>query len=97
MNKVLSLYYTRNQIEEVFGVGKGNGKLLPLRMSTEETFRGHLLMTFILSVILTLLRKEIRQADMSVESLFEEFRHQQGIVYDDAIVPSVAVKKMNDI
>lgn len=97
VDKVLSLYYTRNQIEEVFGVGKGNGKLLPLRMSTEETFRGHLLMTFIVSVILMLLRKEIRQADMSVESLFEELRHQQGIVYDDAIVPSVAVKKMNDI
>lgn len=29
--------------------------------------------------------------------MFEELRHQQGIVYDDAIVPSVAVKKMNDI
>lgn len=97
VDKVLSLYYTRNQIEEVFGVGKGNGKLLPLRIATEDTFRGHLLITFIVSVVLMLLRKEIKHADISVESLFEELRHQQGIVYDDAIVPSVAVKKMNDI
>lgn len=97
VDKILPLYYTRNQIEEVFEVGKGNGKLLPLRMATEETFRGHLLITFTVSVILMVLRKEIQHADMSVESLFEELRHQQGIVYDDAIVPSVAVKKMNNI
>ncbi len=66
-------------------------------MATEEAFRGHLLVTFIVSVILTLLRGEIRHTDISVESLFEELRHQQGIVYDDAIVPSVAVKRMNEI
>ena len=96
-DKVLDLYYTRNQIEEVFGVSKGNGKLLPLRMATEEAFCGHLLVTFIVSVILTLLRSEVRHTDISIESLFEELRHQQGIVYDDAIVPSVAVKKMNEI
>ena len=29
--------------------------------------------------------------------MFEEIRHQQRISYDDAIIPSVAVKKMNDI
>lgn len=96
-DKVLDLYYTRNQIEEVFEVSKGSGKLLPLRMATEEVFRGHLLVTFIVSVILMLLRSDIRNTDISVESLFEELRHQQGIVYDNAIVPSVAVKRMNEI
>lgn len=93
-DKVLDLYYTRNQIEEVFGTSKGIGKFLPLRMATKDVFRGHLLVTFIVSVILTLLRGDIRHTDISVESLFEELRHQQGIVYNDAIVPSVAVYKL---
>lgn len=28
--KILNLYYTRNQIEEVFRIGKKDGKMLPL-------------------------------------------------------------------
>lgn len=44
--KAISMYYTRNQIEEIFGISKGNGKLLPLRTASEETFKGHLLITF---------------------------------------------------
>lgn len=95
--KVLPLYYMRNQIEEVFRVDKGKGKLLPLRTATEETFRGHLMVTFITSVILTLLQEKLAGTKFTSTAMFEELRHQQGILYDDAIIPSVAVKKMNDI
>lgn len=97
VEKVLPLYYMRNQIEEVFRIDKGKGKLLPLRTATEETLRGHLMITFITSVILTLLQDKIADTKFTSVAMFEELRHQQGIVYDDAIVPSVAVKKMNDI
>lgn len=95
--KVLPLYYMRNQIEEVFRVDKGKGKLLPLRTATEETFRGHLMVTFITSVILTLLQEKLSGTKFTSTAMFEELRHQQGIIYDDAIIPSVAVRKMNDI
>lgn len=95
--KVLPLYYMRNQIEEVFRVDKGKGKLLPLRTATEETFRGHLMVTFITSVILTLLQEKLAGTKFTSTAMFEELRHQQGIIYDDAIIPSVAVRKMNDI
>ncbi len=95
--KAIAMYYTRNQIEEIFGIEKGNGKLLPLRTVTEETLRGHLLITFIVSVILLLLRDKLSEIKMPVSAAFEELRHQQGIVYDDAIVPSVATKNMNTI
>ena len=95
--KAIAMYYTRNQIEEIFGIEKGNGKLLPLRTVTEETLRWHLLITFIVSVILLLLRDKLSEIKMPVSAAFEELRHQQGIVYDDAIVPSVATKNMNTI
>lgn len=95
--KVLPLYYTRNRIEEVFRVDKGKGKLLPLRMSTEDVFCGHLMLTFITTVVLVLLQEKLAGTTFTSSAMFEELRHQQGIVYDDAIVPSIAVKKMNDI
>jgi len=95
--KILPLYYTRNRVEEVFRVEKGKGKLLPLRMSTEEVFCGHLMLTFIATVVLMLLQEKPADTSFTSAAMFEELRHQQGIVYDDALVPSVAVKKMNDI
>lgn len=95
--KILPLYYTRNRIEEIFRVDKGKGKLLPLRTATEETFCGHIMVTFIATVILILLQEKLADTSFTSSAMFEELRHQQGIVYDDAIVPSVAVKKMNDI
>ncbi len=81
--KILPLYYTRNRIEEVFRVDKG--KLLPLRTATEETFCGHIMVTFIATVIL--LQEKPADTAFTSSAMFEELRHQQGIVYDDAIVP----------
>lgn len=95
--KILPLYYTRNWVEEVFRIDKGKGKLLPLWMSTEAVFCGHLMLTFIATVILMLLQEKLADTSFTSAAMFEELRHQQGIVYDDAMVPSVAVKKMNDI
>ncbi len=42
-------------------------------------------------------REKLVGTSFTSAAMFEELRHQQGIVYDDAIVPRVAVKKMNDI
>ncbi|RAZ93956.1 hypothetical protein DK853_37635, partial [Klebsiella oxytoca] len=53
--KILNLYYTRNQIEEVFRIGKKDGKMLPLGIESEDALCGHLLMTFVSSTILKIL------------------------------------------
>jgi len=95
--KILPLYYTRNRVEEVFCVDKGKGKLLPLRMSTEEAFCGHLMLTFIATVVWMLLQEKLADTSFTSAAMFEELRHQQGIVYDDALVPSVAVKRLKEM
>ena len=92
--KNLPLYYTRNRIEEIFRVDKGKSKLLPLRTATEETFCGHIMVTFIATVILILLHEKLADTSFTSSAMFEDLRHQQDIVYDDAIVPSIAVKKI---
>ena len=50
--KLLPLYYTRDQAEKIFGLCKQDGKLLPLNVEAEKTFRGHLMMTFMASAVL---------------------------------------------
>ncbi len=45
--KVLGPYYTRNQIEQVFGICKDYTNMLPLRVQSEKTLRGHLILSFI--------------------------------------------------
>ncbi|MDR1607644.1 MAG: transposase, partial [Deltaproteobacteria bacterium] len=51
INEILELYYNRQTIEQVFDTGKNYCGLLPVRVHSEETFRGILLISFIASVI----------------------------------------------
>ena len=44
---------------------KNYASLLPLNVEKEETFRGHLLMTFIATVLLQMLQNEIRKSPFS--------------------------------
>jgi hypothetical protein len=48
---LLPLYYTRQTVEQVFDVGKNNVHLLPLRTHSEETFRGHIMLTFMAIIL----------------------------------------------
>jgi len=47
---VLPLYYTRQAIEQVFDLYKNNADLLPLRTHGEDTFRGHLMLSFLSTI-----------------------------------------------
>ena len=46
-HNLLGLYYTRNQVEEIFKNGRDAGKMFPICAESEETLRGHMLLTFI--------------------------------------------------
>ena len=48
---MLPLYYTRTQVEQVFDIAKNNADVVPLRIHGEQTLRGHLLLTFLATVL----------------------------------------------
>lgn len=102
VEEVLPLYYTRQQIEQVFDVGKNNADLLPLRIHTEETFRGHLMLTFLATVVMQKLQRDIigkrkKKDKTNPEGALMSLRNQKCKVYDQEIVPQEAVKNINDI
>lgn len=96
-SSILSLYYTRNQVEELFRIGKGEGKMLPLDIHSEDTLRGHLMMTLLSTAILKILQDRLLGTKLSTSEVFSVLSHQGALVYPDSLVTSEPVKKMNDI
>lgn len=57
---VVGYYYKRQEIEQLFDVCKNYTKILPLRTHSEKTFRGHLMLTFMASVVLSLMAMQMQ-------------------------------------
>jgi hypothetical protein len=94
---LLPLYYTRQQIEQVFDIGKNYAEMLPLRVQTEETFRGHLLLTFIVTVLMKQLQDALLKTAYNPISALLNLRNQKCKVFADKVVTQEAFKKANDI
>ena len=102
VSEILPLYYTRQQVEQVFDIGKNNADLLPLRVHNEDTFRGHLMLTFMATAIIQRLQRDIiikrkKGSKINPEGLLLKLRNQKCKVYDDNIIPQEAVKNINEI
>ena len=101
-SEILPLYYTRQQIEQVFDIGKNYADLLPLRVQNEDTFRGHLMLTFMATAILQMLQRDIlskrkKKDKTNPEGAFMNLRNQKCKVYSDSIIPQERVKIINDV
>ena len=102
VEEILPLYYTRQQIEQVFDLGKNGADILPLRIQNEDTFRGHLMLTFLATVLLQKLQRDIlakskKKDKINPEGALFGLRNQKCKVYEDEIVPQEAVKSINDV
>ena len=96
-DKLLSLYYVRQDIEQVFDVSKNYASLLPLNVEKEETFRGHQLLTFIATELLQMLQNEIRHSPFSLDRILARMQTQKAKVYEHVAIPSEPVKEHNEI
>jgi len=99
---ILPLYYTRVQVEQVFDIAKNNADLVPLRIQGEQTLRGHLMLTFLSTILFQLLQKDMllhtqKKDKINPEGSFFVLRNQKCKVYDEVVIPQEATKKMNDI
>lgn len=93
---LLPLYYTRDQIEKIFELCKQDGKILPLNVETEATFRGHLMMTFMAAAILKLMSDKLKKTSLTTASMFMNLHEQHAIIYDNEFITTEPVKKMNE-
>ncbi len=96
VDKVLQTYYTRDQIEKIFEICKQDSKLLPLNVESEESFRGHLMMTFMVTAMVKLMSDHIASSGLTPETAFMNLHEQHAIVYDDELITCEPQKQMND-
>ena len=95
-DRILPAYYCRQQIEQVFDIGKNYADFLPVRVQTEEAFRGHLLMTFMAAVAVKLIQDKLKDTPYNPISMLLNMRNQKCKVYEKAVIPQEAYKKAND-
>ena len=93
---LLPLYYTRQDIEQVFDITKGYAKALPLCVQTVETFRGHLLMVFMATIVLRILQQKLVSTPYSLDDILCVMKNQKAKVYDEYVIPCEATRKQND-
>ncbi|MBR5088048.1 MAG: transposase [Ruminiclostridium sp.] len=95
-DKLLPLYYMRDQVEKIFELCKQEGKILPINVENENTFRGHLMMTFMATVVLKMMSKVLKKTSMTTESMFMNLHEHHAVVYEKELITQEPVKKMND-
>ena len=86
----------------MFDIGKNDAGILPLRIQNEDTFRGHLMLTFLSTVLLQKLQQDIlmkgKKSDITnLEGALMMLRNQKCKVYSDEIVPQDGTKSIKDV
>ena len=86
------------------GIRPGKEQCRPgsLRIHGEETLKGHLMLTFLSSILFQLLQQDMllhtqKKDKINPEGSFLVLRNQKCKVFDKAVIPQEPTKKMNDI
>ena len=101
--KLLPMYYTRQQVEQVFDISKNYADLLPIRVQSEQAFAGHLLICFMATAIMQklqhdLLKRRSKKAkSLNAESIMIYLRNQKCKVYKDYAITQEPRKEVNAI
>lgn len=95
-DKLLPLYYMRDRVEKIFELCKQDGKILPINVENEDTLRGHLMMTFMASIVLKMMSEKLKNTSLTTETMFMNLHEQHAIVYDKEFITTEPVKKMNE-
>ena len=92
ISEVLSSYYLRQSVEQVFSFSKSDLSLLPLRNHNNKTVKGYLFFQFLL-LILYLKIREKTPSGYTVEQMLLILRKLKCKVFDSEIIPSEPTKK----
>lgn len=94
--EVISFYYMRQTVEQLFGFSKDDLKLIPLRVHKEETLRGYLLFIFIALTVFVLLKKKIGK-NYTVEEVLFKMRNLKCKVFDNEVLINELSKQQKEI
>jgi hypothetical protein len=85
--EVLSCYYLRQSIEQIFSFSKSDLGLLPIRHHNDETIRGYLFLQFLLLIFFIRIREKIFD-QYTVEQAMIILQKLKCKVFDNQIIPT---------
>jgi transposase len=97
ISEILPLYYMRQAIEQVFDLYKNNADLLPLRTHSEDTLRGHLMLSFLSTIAYMLINNLLDGTKFCADGAFRALHNLKCKVFDNCILVKEPNKKINDI
>jgi hypothetical protein len=95
--EIIGKYYIRQGIEQIFDVSKNNASLLPLRVHSEEALRGHLLVTFIVTIINLLINKKLEDVKINSYGTFFVMKGLYINIFENTSIIDEPTKSENDI
>ncbi|MDR1872638.1 MAG: hypothetical protein LBS60_12095 [Deltaproteobacteria bacterium] len=97
LNDIIPMYYTRQEIEQVFDLSKTYATMLPLRIHSEETFRGMLMISFISTIVYSSINIKLFKSKHCV-SMALYIMQRLGIdIYESSRIISELNKDQNEI
>lgn len=90
-NEVVSAYYLRQSVEQIFGFSKDDLGLLPIRNHNDLTVRGYLFLQFILLILYIQIREKLFGIS-TVEQAIINLKKLKCKVFDEKIIPAEPTK-----
>lgn len=94
--EILPTYYMRQAIEQIFGFAKSNNNLLPLRVHSERSINGYLMLVFLSLILFISMREKLKSA-MTMDQALIRLRGLKAKVYENEIIVQEPNKKIKDI
>jgi hypothetical protein len=98
-SEVMPLYYMRQTIEQTFDFAKNDVALVPVRTHTDETFRGHLMLSFMATVLLISVKRFLKTrkktAELPAIQALKAMRYIKCDIFPNTIVTSEPSKYAN--
>ena len=94
--EILPAYYQRQAAEQIFDFAKNYTKLLPLRTSTDATFNGHLLLSYVATCVVKMIQLRLKEANLFFGSRLACLRNQKCTIYENRIVTDEPQREAND-
>lgn len=85
LNDIMDAYYTRQTVEQVFGVSKSDLDILPIRCHSNATIRGYLFLQFLLLIIFLEIKEKLKE-HFTVDQALMALRTLKCKVYNSKII-----------
>ena len=93
---IISSYYLRQNIEQIFGFFKDDLDSLPIRRHNDNTIQGYLFLQFIILILFLQFRKKL-EGKYTVEQAVLLARNLKCKIFEKTILVSEANKKQTEI